>query len=1339
MATLEEELRKELETLSATPLSTEMEGGDFESALERELRELGQESEGVDPDVPVGISAPEQPEPEDLEADIVITGKTTRTAVPSTLEDLYYSGDIGKEMQAKETAARETLRMQGVPSEAGGQLDLGILGEYEFSNTVVGPTPEEIAQAKADLSEVVDYKREIFEGITGDNVTDLGVAGKIITSPDGTRRYIPGPYSSNVTQTIVKSVSDTLRGILALPEAVTGGETKQAIESLQIPELVPAVNSDNPYVNTISEVIQLGAGGLGGLSLAGKAERYAQYASDLPRVRAFFKGAAEEFDYLADPRLSAVAKGITDTVKTTAGGILPKGTVSTALGAAVVADEDVATFFGDPDMTVGEVKMQVLKESLLFGVVFNAAAGIGEITQLTPALRFTGQKMAGAVSALFASASPNTADQRAIEILAERLFESSKRLSDPANTPEDIARIHLENWEEVQNTYRQISGGKELQDVIDGIEAPMEGGPTLSELVGDTALIRLEQSLRTNTSSTETAGQILRNALSEQDYQRMEAITEAAQEISRTVAPRQRKAGQEVAETLRPEMQAEVQALEQTAGRETAETVAQTEAALEAAEQQTRATIGAAEAKQVEAEAIRIQTAETVKETLEQSKVSVTNLDDLNNIIDEDGALEVISDVLRRDLDTKKALGQAKDSALQSIRISGEEAQGLVDEILQTYTNPNFLVGDDAVQNSAKELRQLITTFRSTTDEVVPTTPGATPTTPPTIGQNDLRLQELMTELQSVSDATRYLEIAREVDDLVKRGAKLPPQVSTQATPPPQVLSEGAEEAVEELPDITALDLEDIIIATQQRIRRIGEAQLETGSRQLARVNEGLRSYVARLDEQLAGYVDADPAAKEARDNFRVFFDDFKERWRSETGKEWQGTIIGSKTRVDIAGAEDKIMKIMTNPQASKADRQIITEIVSQMPEEVRDEFVGSVGTRLVADFARTKGVLPDDVAEITLKQATTALNRLNVYLNKNSSFENALPDAFAQLRQIRDDLERVVSPAEEAQQTAREVAQATKETVKTAEAELTKKTRELNRAEKESLASIQKRLNESLKEVEKSAVAKLLNVDDPTQYVTSLFTKADGFKQYKEIWDRAGQIGEALPSGLTPTQEALQETLTFALMKRVYPTRREALSELPDALSELSTIIRDPDTTPGKMFQLAFEKNPDGLKMLENFEKSVTAYLTKRNVASRGAQGSATFEKQYLSKMVDDVFMVMYGPLTQDFRFARFMNRIFFNAFDGDVGMASAFVRVLTDERYTKLVLDKAAEIAKNKAVPEEEGFRAAFGAALMAAAGTKKYLQSPDPDEAMLEDARQYAIAVETEEGLGGQPSPE
>lgn len=1329
MATLEEELRKELEGLSATPLSSEIEGGDFESALERELRELGQEPTGVDQDVPVGISAPEPVPAEPTEV---------RTAVPSTLEDLYYSGDIGKEMMAKEDAARETLRMQGVPSKAGGQLDLGILGEYEYSNSVVGPTPDEIAQAKADLSEVVDYKRKIFEGITGDNVTDLGVAGKIITSPDGTRRYIPGPYSSNVTQTIVKSVSDTLRGILALPESVAGDKNKADIESLQIPELIPAVNSDNPYVNTISEVVQLGTGAFGALSLAGKAERYAKYASDLPRVKAFFKGAAEEFDYLVGPRLKTIGKGIAGRVKTVAGGVLPKGTISTALGAAAVADEDVATFFGDPDISVGEVKMQVLKESIVFGVAFNAAAGFGEITRLTPALKFTGQKLAGAVSALFASASPNTADQKVIELLAERLFESSKRLSDPANTPDDIARIQLENWEEVQGAYRQISGGKELQDVIDGIEAPMEGGPTISELIGDTALIRLEQSLTTNTNS-ETAGQILRNALSEQDYQRMEAITETAQEISRTVAPRQRKAGQEVAETLRPKIQAELQTLEQTAGKETAETVAQTEAALEAAEQQTRATIGAAEAKQVEAEAIRIQTAETVKETLEQSKVSVTNLDDLNNIIDEDGALATISDVLKKDLDTKKALGNTKDAELQKIVISGEEAQGLVDEVLQTYTNPNFLVGEDAVQTSAKELRQLITTFRSTTDEVVPTTPGATPTTPPTIGQNDLRLQELMNELQSVSDSTRYLEIAREVDDLVKRGAKLPPQVSTQATPPPQVLSEGAEEAAEELPSITALDLEDIIIATQQRIRRIGEAQLETGSRQLARLNEGLRGYVTKLDDQLAGYVNAVPAAKQAKENFRVFFDDFKERWRSETGKDWQGTIIGSKTRVDIAGAEDKIMKVMTNPQASKADRQIITEIVSQMPEEVRAEFVGSIGTRLVADFAKTKGVLPDDVVELTVNQASNALSRLNMYLKTNKSFENALPDAFAQLRQIRDDLERVVSPAEDAQRTASEVAKATKETVKTAEAELTKKTRELNRAEKESLASIQKRLNESLKEVEKSAVAKMLNVDDPTQFVTSLFTKADGFKQYKQIWDRAGKVGEALPSGLTPTQEALQETLTFALMKRVYPTRREALKELPDALTELSTIIRDPDTTPGKMFQLAFEKNPDGLKMLENFEKSVTAYLTKRKIASRGAQGSATFEKQYLSKMVDDVFMVMYGPLTQDFRFARFMNRIFFNAFDGDVGMASAFVRVLTDERYTKIVLDKAAEIAKNKGVPVEDGFRSAFGAALMAAAGTKKYLQSPDPDEAMLEDAKQYAIAVETEEGLGGQPSPE
>jgi len=127
------------------------------------------------------------------------------------------------------------------------------------------------------------------------------------------------------------------------------------------------------------------------------------------------------------------------------------------------------------------------------------------------------------------------------------------------------------------------------------------------------------------------------------------------------------------------------------------------------------------------------------------------------------------------------------------------------------------------------------------------------------------------------------------------------------------------------------------------------------------------------------------------------------------------------------------------------------------------------------------------------------------------------------------------------------------------------------------------------------------------------------------------------------------------------------------------------------------------------------------------------------LSKMVDDIAMVVYGPLTQNFRFARAFTRIFFNVFNSDYAFAEAFTRVITDPRYSKMVVDKAAELAKKGLINEEESFRKAFGATLFAAAGAKKYYQATDPDTEFERDLRQMAIAVESEEGLGAEPNPQ
>ena len=1248
------------------------------------------------------------------------------TPVPTTIDDLYYGGDMGKQMRAKEDNARTVIRMQSADPTI---------------------SEKQIIDARRDLQEVLEYKEQIFNDIQGDNITDVGI-GKVVTNPDGTRDYVPGPYSSPVTQTLLKSVSDTLRGIASLPEAIAGPKLKEDIESLKIPELIPEVNSDNPYVNTIAEVIQLTSGAFGGITVAAKAKKYADYASKLPRFKAFIKGTEETAEDYLGPRGKVIAKGIKDSASTISG-VLPKGTIPSSIGAAVVADKDVATFFGDSDATIGEVKMHVLGESLLFGLAFNTVKGIGEITQLTPALKYGTGQLTSAISSLFAATSATKADEKVLEALGQTLLDASKRLSNPENTIEDITRIQLEIFEEAKSTYAKLSGGGDLEAIMRGAETAAEGAPTLSEILGEKSLMRLEMALMNQTGSREKASDILRTILSDADFARQQEIRERVLAAGEELAPRGREAGEEAAEELGPALEREVAELEATADVQTRSVVQQTKAALQEAEESTQQVIQAEQQGIQSTQTIADQTAESVKQTLDRSPVSQNNLPELNNLVDEDGAMAQISQTLKDDMKVKDEFGKLKDTEFKNIEISGEAAQGIVDDLIGTYTNPSFLVGDDAVQNAGRELGKLIRTFKSQADDVPPApapdpTPGPAPGPAPTPGPTpvrpmDQRLAELVLEAETATDPTRFLAIAREIQDLTKRGARMPKELPAGQIPTPvaqEALEEGAEEAVE-LPTITALDLEEIIIATQQRASKLKATAQRESNRQAFDLGEGLTQYATRLNQTLQEFVDANPAAKEASDNFANYFAGFKERWRSETGREWQGDIISSKTRVDIIGAEEKVMKVMTNPAASKEDRQLIYEIVGRMPPSTQDEFVQSIGTRLVADFASAKGVLPSETAEITVKQATQMLDRLTTYLNKNSNFEKALPNAFDKLRQIKTDLESVVSPARSAQEAAKTRAKTGKEAVKKAEKELQKKTQELTATQKETLTSIQKRLDRDIKAVNTSSVAKMLGQDDPTQFIESLFTKADGFKQYKEIWNSAGQLGEPLPSGLTPTQEALQESVTFALLNKVYPTTARELADTPAGLKEIARVIADTKSTPGRMFQLAFEKNPEGLEVLANLERTIASYTEKRSVAGLGARGSSTFEKQVLSKMVNDIAMVIYGPLTKDFRVARFINRVFFNAFDGPFAVAEAFTRVLTDPRYTKMVIDKAGELAKQGLVNEQQAFRKSFGATLLAAAGAKKYYQATDPDQLMLEDARQMAIAVESEEGLGAGPN--
>lgn len=1280
------------------------------SRLEKELQELGA--------TPFEI---ETSEPEEPESDIEVQYK----AVPTTITDLYYNPNNPQTEQiiAKETAAKNII---------GGATFFGGTAARNIALPQFAPeeTQQQIKKAYQDLQEIYEYKKSLYDEIQGDNVTEIGV-GKIVTNPDGTRQFVPGPSSDNTTQTIAKSISGITQGLLSFPAFVTGQE------ELDYSNIVPEVNSDSAVVNTISEIIQLGVGSFGGIGIAAKAEKYVNLFVNAPKVKKFLQGSAEFLD-----EVDKVTGGSGKALARTVGKVTPKGTVSSALGAAAVADEDITTFYNDPDMTVADVKMQVLKESLAFGLIVGSVVETGKkAVQVSPTLKAGADNITSGITALFSIFSRKGADDKVINMLGETLYENSRRLS-KAENPDEIAQINLESYKEIKKAYNQLSEGGDLEKVMAGIEPTPTGGPSLAEVIGDSALLRLEQSLRYSQGGA-NSNQILRGKLGNADFARLNELTSRVSRVKKELAPEGREAGEQVRE-----------ALEGQVTREMAELTAETEAERRAIQESTRqarkvaetekeAVIQTADEAITKIDEIKIQTAEDVSRALEQSPVSQRNLADLQNQINDDGTVAVISSQLKTDLTTKDALGTAKDTALKEIKIPGEEAQRIVDDLIDTYTNPNFLVDNEAIQQAGKEISLLIRTFKSA-DDVSPITSTTAGASLP-IRSIDAQLEELNIEfasgLMGQQNVARLQEITTQAKDLMARGAKLPPRTAT-STAPPKVTEEAVEEAVE-LPTITAYDLESIVINTQQRANKFAERSLAESDTRAYQLSKGLREYADSLETTLVKYVDTNPVAKKARDDFRVFFDDFKERWRSGTGRDWQGTLIGSRTRVDVEDAEDKILSVLTNPKASGKDLQVIREFTSKMDEETRQIFTQGIGNRVLAKFTSQKGVMPGEVGETNVREAIRLLDRVDTFLATNTEFEKALPGVFTQMKQIQTDLRIIVSPANAAQKQAKNIAKESEKSKRAAETKLKETQRELNQAEKTSLASVQQRLSDAQSEYRQSALFKLIDptkgYDDPATYVGSLLTSNTGFKQYQQLWNASGKTGDKLPSGLTETQEALQETTIFALLNKVQPVQREEVGKFPDALKLLVDTFKDPKTTPGRIFELSLKNNPQSREILEGLERSLASYVAKREAQSLGAQGSSTFEKSQLPKLIDDIQMVRFGPLTQDFRIARFVNKLFFFVFDSDTAVANSFAKVLTDPKYSKQVLDKATQIAQNKLVDEKEAFNTALISVLLATRGVNTYLEADDPDAVLQRDADQFAITQQTEEGLGGQPSPE
>lgn len=1182
---------------------------------------------------------------------------------------------------------------------------MGPGGTGEFTQEVEGFNE----QQQQELETVRTQKKERYDSVQGSNVTDInipvaGSLGKIIKNPDGSKNYLPPPGANAVTELVTKSVSDTVRGVLSTPE-LWGGKGAQ--------DIIPKVSSEDEAVIVLSEIAQLTMGGLAGVSAVEKGKKLIGLGEKVPAFASFVRAGVGEVAKKTPQALQQAAQ-LTIMTADDIARIVPKGTVPSAIGMTVAADEDVATFFGEPNMSVAEAKMTLLGESLALGVLLKSGGAIGEATQVFPTLRYVGRNIAGGLSAMFGGAKAQ--DEKIIRTLGEDLYNNNKRLA-AAQTQEEINEIYLDTYNKAQQTYKQITGN-ELDDILTGRVLPDPEGYnlTIGEFFGDEGLIRLYKSLQTG-GSTEKANQILRQILSENEVGRLNSLI-AQQERGRAVlAPRGAEATEEVVETLRPQLAREteeIQALtqaEQQAVRERAEagrTAAQQQEARVLQEQQA--------AKQV-AQEQEVVTAKDAQRVLNRSPVAKTSLDDLQQTISENGDVTMVNDVLRQDLQVKSQLGGVKDNAYQSIVIPGEEAAGIVEDLIGTIANPRFLVSEVQIESANRALRKFISAFRKEADEGIPTPGSPTPTGPSTPLQQ--QLAELEMRLNDAKTAQEIMDISKQINALLKRGAR------------------SGEDVAEELPSITALDLEDIVISTRNTATSANQAALEQGSRQLKQIADGLNAYANRLTTRLDEAIAPSPAAIQAKQEFDQFFGGFKERWRTATGKEWQGQLINSPTEADVADIGERIMKVFANPKAKESDLIQIRNIVSQMPDDQVGVFSNYIGTRIVADFTRSKGIMPlvDEIKSV--KDAKQVMDRIDQYMQGTARYNDVIPGAMSQLQQIRNQLQRVVSPAEEAAVArARVEAEATVAERGAKEARKTEE-RLLTAEESSALAAVNRRLSEAEATVNKTALSKMLDVDDPTAYLSGLLRDQRGATKFNELWSRAGTTGERLPSGDTTTQLALREGITEALLNRVYTPTEQLRDAGRIGLSDLSEIILRERSVPGQIFRTAYGKDPAGLEFIERLGRAAASY--QRSLTGMQVPGSRTGEVAALRNYVTDIQMVAFGPLTQDFRVARFLTRMTFGVTGAEEKIAKAFGRVLTEEKYYKRVLDHAKKLAEKGLVPEEEAFSIALGVATLSAGGYKKYDELDDPREALLRDVSQYARVEQTEDMLNPQQEEE
>jgi len=1186
--------------------------------------------------------------------------------ISTTTESIYYSGDVGDEMKAKQERIDAEMKRQ-------------------FADRLsYNPNPEPPAfDVAAEQAEVDAYKEQRYESIKGDNVEEYPLLGKVIVNPDGTKNYVPSPDETGMGLVPKKAALDMARGLLSIPE-LWGGKSYK--------DIVPLATTEDEAVLIVSEITQLGVGaltGVGAVNLVTKLSKIGTYAPALLKV------------------LQAPQK------------ILGKGTVSSGLGTAAVATEETGTLIDDTFVDAANpfasekgkedaaTKVTILTESLAFGLAGRLAVGAWEKLSLG--------SIPSALSVIFAS--DKKLKQQTIDEMARRV-NATKELIENGATPEaiDASRDALY---QLMDERMVAKTGMTVDEFVAKQSAGEIGTDTFTpipgELIDNDLLTGMYTAARLNTNQEE-AMKMLNSLLGKNEAARIKAIEKQGEQILSTYAPTGKAAAEEVRDTAATTLAAERTALQQTKEQGTQAALASRDTAIEGIEagadarlgalrQQTDEALAASQTAVTDAERAAAQ-ARTGARTEVDTAARNLSPDELAAQMDPRAMVKPVDDRLRSMVEQKNKLADTMKAELDTLPLDPDETKELYSSLVAEARNAAKLhEGEDAMKAAYRPLSRFIKAVKARIPE-----------------ENEAAAELLDQFKEGIDDGGELFDLIEQI---------------------------GKSMEVGDLPPVTAKDLLAIRTELSTAAGDLKRKAVQGGADTTMSNDLGqyLRDTASVLDSKIDDLAQRSPAAQQAKAEFDDYFKNtFAESWRTGTGREYQEELFSAMTEADRVKVANDMLNTIVNPKAKPEERVFIRNVVEGMEPEEKGLFIQSIQPRITAGFSSKDNVQRLLLSDRDPVEVAGALAKeIEVYLTGTKQYFDVLPGAETRLRELQTKLQQVAAKssadieastaavsAETARQkalskgldqTASDVQRSTGRQIGTVEADAREAIAEL----KTTFDSANKALNESA-----LAAISTKETTPATWFKQQLSNPDAGLQNVEDLWKRAANTPVDPSTGLPRGQQAIKEAVADALWQgegAVYPVTGKLTGREP-SLKPLLLATEDAGTPANKILNSVFADDPNALEIMKRFGRAAAARQKTQNV--KGVTNSKTADIKAAQSVLSGINTLIYGPLNRTGTKVRVItNWVLKHGGKGET-LGTIQADVLSNPKYTKQIIDRAAEFEKEALMGPDEALGTAFFATMMGSLGYRGYDKASDPYALAEQEIRSVTLGTETEEAF-------